>query len=131
MILAHTAVSPPPLPLPGGWVDAVEVTDEALIHLGALEASAAAENKYVMVAEVHTLGDWMIRLRLETILPGTIQEERHLWDHFLDLPAIPFRLKAGGIGVINPANIVRATVCPPIDGAAETALSADLRQTIR
>jgi hypothetical protein len=131
MILAHTAAPPPPLPLPGGWVDAVEVTDEALIHFGALEASAAAENKHVMLAEVHTLGDWMIRLKLETILPASIQEERHLWNHFLELPAIPFRLKAGGIGVINPANIVRATVCPPIDGAAETALSVDLRQTIR
>ncbi len=131
MILAHTAASPPPLPLPGGWVDAVEVTDEALIQLGALETSAAAEDKHVMLAEVHTLGDWMVRLKLETILPATIQEERHLWNHFLDLPAIPFRLKAGGIGVINPANIVRATVCPPIDGAAETALSADLKQTIR
>ena len=131
VILAHTASSLPPLPLPSGWVDAVEVTDEALIQLGTLDASAAAENKHVMLAEVHTLGDWMIRLKLETILPATIQEERHLWNHFLDLPAIPFRLKAGGIGVINPANIVRATVCPPIDGAAETALSADLRQTIR
>jgi hypothetical protein len=70
-------------------------------------------------------------LKLETILPATIQEERHLWNHFLDLPAIPFRLKAGGIGIINPANIVRATVCPPVDGAAETALSADLLQSLR
>lgn len=131
MILAHTAASLPPLPLPGGWVDALEVTDEALSQLGALGASAAAENKHVMLAEVHTLGDWMIRVKLETILPATIQEERHLWNHFLDLPAIPFRLKAGGIGVINPANIVRATVSPPIDGAVETALPADLRQTVR
>jgi hypothetical protein len=49
----------------------------------------------------------------------------------LDLPAIPFRLKAGGIGAINPANIVRATMCPPIDGVAETALSADLLHSIR
>jgi hypothetical protein len=130
IILAHTA-SPPPLPLPGGWVDAVEVNDEALLNLEALEASAAVENKHVMLAEIHTLGDWMIRLKLETILPATIQEEHHLWNHFLDLPAIPFRLKAGGIGVINPANIVRATVCPPIDGAAEAALSADLKHSIR
>lgn len=131
MILAHTAAAAPPLPLPGGWVDALEVTDEALIRLGALEASARAENKHVMLAEVHTLGDWMIRLKLETILPATIQEERHLWNHFLDLPAIPFRLNAGGIGVINAANIVRATVCPPINGATATALPADLKQTIR
>ena len=130
MILAHTA-SPPPLPLPAGWVDVIEVNDNALIHLADLEALAAAENKHVMLAEIHTLGDWMIRLKLETIVPATIQEQRHLWNHLLDLPAIPFRLKAGGIAAINPANIVRATVCPPLDGIAETALSADLLQSVR
>ena len=130
MILAHTA-SPPPLPLPSGWLDVVEVNDDALIHLADLEALAAAENKHVMLVEIHTLGDWMIRLKLETIVPATIQEKRHLWNHLLDMPAIPFRLKADGIGAINPANIVRATVCPPIDGVAETALSADLLQSIR
>ena len=70
MILAHTA-SPPPLPLPSGWVDAVEVNDEALLNLADLEALAAAENKHVMLAEIHTLGDWMIRLKLETIIPET------------------------------------------------------------
>jgi len=130
MILAHTA-SPPPLPLPSGWVDVVEVNDEALVHLADLEALAAAENKHVMLAEIHTLGDWMIRLKLESILPETVQEKRHLWNHLLDLPAIPFRLKAGGIAAINPANIVRATVCPPLDGIVETALSADLMQSLR
>ena len=97
----------------------------------ALEAAAAEENKNVMLVEIHTLGDWMIRLKLETILPETVQEKRQLWNHLLDMPAIPFRLKAGGIGAINPANIVRATVCPPIDGVTETALSADLMQSIR
>ena len=130
MILAHTE-SPPPLPLPSGWVDVVEVNDEELVNLADLEALAAAENKHVMLAEIHTLGDWMIRLKLETIIPETVQEKRHLWNHLLDLPAIPFRLKEGGIGAINPANIVRATVCPPMDGVAETALTADLLQSIR
>ena len=130
MIVAHTA-SPPPLPLPSGWMDVVEVNDDALVHLADLQASAAADNKLVMLAEIHTLGEWMIRLKLETIIPATIQEKRHLWNHLLDLPAIQFRLKAGGIGAINPANIVRATVCPPLDGIAETALSADLMQSIR
>jgi len=130
MILAHMA-SPPVLALPSGWVDVVEVNDEALVNLADLEALAAAENKHVMLAEIHTLGDWMIRLKLETIVPATIQEKRQLWNHLLDLPAIPFRLQAGGIGAINPANIVRATVCPPIDGVAEMALSAELMQSIR
>ena len=73
----------------------------------------------------------MIRLKLETIVPETIQETRHLWNHLLDLPAIPFRLKAGGLGAINTANIVRATVSPPLDGVAETALAADLLQSLR
>lgn len=129
MILAHTA-SPPPLPLPAGWVDAVEVGDEAVINLEALEAVAAAENKHVMLAEIHTLGDWRIRLKLETILPETVQEKRHLWNHLLDLPAIPFRVQAGGLGAINTANIVRATVSPPLAGVAEAALSADLVQSL-
>src|ERR1035438_10326326 len=130
MILAHTS-SPPLLPLPSGWVDVVEVNDEALVNLADLEALAAAENKHVMLVEIHTLGDWMIRLKLETMVPETVQEKGHLWNHLLDLPAIPFRLKEGGIGAINPANIVRATVCPPLDGIAETALAADLMQSIR
>ena len=130
MILAHTA-SPPPLTLPSGWMDVVEVNDDALVNLADLEALAAAENKNVMLAEIHTVGDWMIRLKLETIVPATIQEKRQLWNHMLDLPAIPFHLKTGGIGAINAANIVRVTVCPPIDGVAETALAADLLQSIR
>ena len=112
-------------------MDVVEVNDDALIHLDDLETLAAAENKHVMLAEIHTLGDWMIRLKLETIIPETVQEQRQLWNHLLDLPAIPFRLMADGIGAINPANIVRATVCPPLDGIAETALAADLMQSVR
>jgi hypothetical protein len=131
LILAHTTSPLPPLPLPSGWVDAVEVTDAALFNLEALEAAAAAENKHVMLAEIHTLGDWMIRLKFETIVVESIEEKRHLWNHLLDLGAIPFRLPAGGIGVINAANIVRATVCPPLEGVAETGLSADLHQSLR
>lgn len=128
MILAHTA-SPPTLPLPGGWMDAVEVNDTMMLHLADLQAEAAAENKRVMLVEIQTLGDWSIRLKLETIVPETAQEQRRLWNHLLDLPAIPFRLMDGGIGAINPANIVRATVCPPIEEIAETALAVDLVQS--
>ncbi|HEX9047266.1 MAG TPA: hypothetical protein VF988_09590 [Verrucomicrobiae bacterium] len=130
MVLAHTA-SPPPLPLPSGWLDCVEVTDEALINLTELEALAEQENKRVLIVEIHTTGDWMTRLKLETIIPETMQEQRHLWNHLLDLPAVPFRLRTGGVGAINTANIVRVTVCPPIDVIKETALAADLMQSIR
>jgi hypothetical protein len=127
MILAHTA-SPPPLPLPAGWLDAVEVIDEASLNLADLETSTASENKDVMLVEIHTLGGWTLRLKLETIIRETIQEKRQLWNHLLDLPAIPFRLMGGGIGAINPANIVRVTVSPPFEGVSEMALSADLLQ---
>lgn len=130
LILAHTA-SPPPLPLPSGWVDAVEITDETRLNPADLESAAAAENRNVMLVEIHTAGDWMLRLKLETVIPETVQEKRHLWNHLLDLPAIPFRLQAGGIGAVNPANIVRATVCPAFDGIAETALYVDLWQCVR
>jgi len=130
MIFAHTE-SPPMLPLPSGWVDAVQVNDDSLLHLAHLNKTSAAENKNIMLVEIHTVGDWLIRLKLETMMLETVQEERQLWNHLLELPAIPFHLMDGGIGAINPANIVRATVCPPIDGVAETALSADLLQCIR
>jgi hypothetical protein len=130
MILARTA-SPPPLPLPRGWVDAVEIADEAFLQLATPETAPAAEDKTGLLAEIHTLGDWMMRLRLETIVPATIQEQRQRWNHSFDLPAIPFRLKAGGIGAINPAKIVRVTVFPPVDGVGEKALAADLLQCIR
>lgn len=130
MIFAHTAASPV-LPLPSGWVDSAEVNDDALLDLAGLEAWAAENNKSVMLAEIHTVGDWTIRLKLETVVPETVQERRHLWNHLLDLPAVPFHLKAGGIGAINTANIVRVTVCPPIDGIAEAALAADLIESIR
>ena len=130
MIFAHTE-SPPMLPLPSGWVDAVQVNDDSLLHLAHLNKTSAAENKNIMLVEIHTVGDWLIRLKLETMMLETVQEERQLWNHLLELPAIPFHLMDGGIGASNPANIVRATVCPPIDGVAETALSADLLQCIR
>ena len=112
-------------------MDALEVDPGWLPSRADLEAAAGPEHKHVMLVEIHTLGDWMMRLKLETILPATIQENRQLWNHLLDLPAVPFRLLAGGIGAINPANIVRVTVWPPLDGIAEAALAADLLQCMR
>jgi len=130
MILAHTE-SPPPLPLPPDWLDIVEVNGEAFLEDADTEESPAAKDKTVLLAEIHTLGDWMIRLRLETTNQATIQERRQFLAHFFDLPGIPFRLAAGGIGFINPAKISRLTVSPPFQGVPEAALPADLVQCIR
>lgn len=130
LILAHTE-SPPALPLPPGWLDAVETENEVFPDLGDPEESLAANDKGKLLVEIHTLGDWMVRLKLETNVPATVQEKRVLWNHFLDLPVIPFRLRAGGIGLIHPAKIGRVTMYPAFEGVAETALEADLLQTVR
>jgi hypothetical protein len=131
LILAHTESPSPLLPLPAGWVDAVEVSSEALLENTGAEESSAAMDKRISLVEIHTIGDWMVRLKLEITKRATIQEQCQLLIHFIDLPAIPFRLEAGGIGFINPSKISRATFYPPIEGVTETALQADLLQCIR
>ncbi|MGO8764481.1 MAG: hypothetical protein ACLQSR_05010 [Limisphaerales bacterium] len=130
LILAHTE-SPPPLPLPPDWLDIVEVNGEAFFEDADPEESPEPKDQTLFLAEIHTLGDWMIRLKLERKHHGTIQEQRQFWTHFFDLPGIPFRLEAGGIGFINPSKITRVTVCPPFNGVPETAMPADLLQCIR
>jgi hypothetical protein len=130
LILAHTE-SPPPLPLPPDWLDIVEVNGEAFLENADTEESPEAKDNTVLLAEIHTLGDWMIRLKIETTNRATIQERRQFLAHFFDLPGIPFRLEAGGIGLINPLKISRVTVSPPFKGVPEAALPADLLRCIR
>ena len=129
LILAHTG-SPPPLTLPPGWLDAVETDGEAFPDLADAEVLPAT-GRAELLAEIHTLGNWMVRLKVEYTVPPTIQEKRIVRNHFLDVPVIPFRLRAGGIGLINPANVSRVTVYPPFEEVGETALPADLLQCIR
>jgi len=129
LILARTE-SPPPLALPPGWLDAVETDGEAFPDIAdpeALPTTGRAE----LLAEIHTLGDWMIRLKVEIIVPPTVQEKRIVRHHFLDVPVIPFRLRTGGIGLINPSNISRVTVYPAFEEVGETALAADLLESVR
>ena len=70
-------------------MDAVEVNDDALIGLAALEALAAAGNKHVLLAEIHTLGDWMIRLKLETIVPASDSGRRPYLEPFVGSAGLP------------------------------------------
>jgi hypothetical protein len=130
LILARTP-NPPPLPLPPGWLNIVEVSAEALYDGADKEGSGAATDEALSLVEIHTLGNWMIRLKLQTAIQATIQEQRQFCGRFFDLPVIPFRLEAGGIGLINPPKISRVTVHPPFKGVAETALPADLLRCIR
>jgi hypothetical protein len=130
LILAHTE-SPPPLPLPPGCLDAVEADGEAFLDIADPEVSPVATDKVELLVEIHTLGDWVIRLKLETTAPETIQEQRLLWNHFMDLPVVPFRLRTGGFGLINPAKISRVTVYPPLEEVGGMALAADLLESVR
>lgn len=130
LIRAHTE-SPPSLPLPPGWVDAVETVGEALPDMADPEEAQLARDEGRSLVEIHTLGDWMIRLKLQTAAPATVQEMRVLWNHLLDLPVTPFRLRTGGIGLVNPAKIVRVTVFPPVQGITDTALPVDLLDSVR
>jgi hypothetical protein len=130
LILAHTE-SLPPLPLPPGCLDAVRADGEAFPDIADPEATPEATDKAELLAEIHTLGDWMVRLKLEAVVPATVQEQRVLWNHLLDLPVIPFRLPTGGFGLINPVKICRVTVYPPVEEVGETALAADLLESTR
>jgi len=129
LILAHTG-SPPLLTLPTGWLDAVETDGEAFPDIADPEVLPAT-GRAGLLAEIHTLGDWMVRLKVEIIVPPTVQEKRIVRHHFLDVPVIPFRLRTGGIGLINPANISRVTVYPPLEEVGEMALAADLLESVR
>ena len=135
LILARTP-APPPLVLPPGWLDIVEAGAEAL-HGDDLipkvdgEGPPTPASETTTYVEIHTSGDWMIHLRLQTRIQTTIQEQRQFLSHFFDLPVIPFRLEGGGVGFINPPKITRVTVYPPFNGVAETALPADLLRCVR
>jgi hypothetical protein len=125
VILAHTA-SPPPLTLPPQWLDVAEVNGESFLEAAGPDESPEARDQTASVVEIHTRGGWMVLLRVELAIQATFREERQFLAHFSDLPVIPFRLLAGGIGLINPPNIGRVTVTPPLKGVSETALQADL-----
>ena len=138
LILVRTPTAPKVL-LPSGWLDIVEVGIEAFHDETVLNpANGAAEEvppteaeRATFYVEIHTTGNWMVELRLQTAVQATIQDQRQLLAHFFELPVIPFRLETGGVGFINPTKISRMTVYPAYEGVAETALPADLLRCIR
>lgn len=137
LIVARTPKTPTLL-LPPGWLDIVEVGTEAFHNDAILNIANDADEEGLPVAveitshlEIHTVGDWMINLRLQTVIQETIQDQHRLLTYFFDLPVIPFRLEAGGVGFINPAKISRVTMYPAINGVAKTGLPADLLRCVR
>lgn len=141
LILVRTAATPPLL-LPPGWLDIVEVGAEEFhiqmalniarnVYVGGLPTEVEEVEGAASFVEIHTIGDWMVVLKLQSEIQAAIPDQRQRFAHFFDVPVIPFRLATGGIGFINPANISRVTVYPPFEGVAETGLPADLLRCIR
>jgi CheY-like chemotaxis protein len=109
MILAHTdAHAPPIFPLifPAGLLDLREVQENSWHHNENGSADPACLSPITSRIEIHTTGGWMVPLEVVAIASAN-RNQRQLFSRFLDLPAIAFRLDAGGIGLINPANVTR------------------------
>jgi hypothetical protein len=88
--------SPPPLPLPPNWLDIVEVDDEAFLEFANNKESPEAKDEAVVLAEIHTVGDWMIRLKMQAKDHATVPDQRQLWAHFLICREFPFAWRAVG-----------------------------------
>lgn len=138
LILAHTPL-PPAIILPPGWLDVVEVGSPLLPNLALLSEPAKEDedntppptDTFLFHAEIHTLGDWMVRLNLKAAPLPTVQEQRQFRSRFFEMPVIPFYLQAGGLGFINPQKITRITVYPASQDMVDAALPAGLLRCIR
>jgi hypothetical protein len=134
VILARTSTPAPvifPLIFPAGLLDIAEVREDQLDSTGWAEHADADGSSQASPAtsqwEIHTAGGWVGRLKMLAMNRGRIQGERRSPTHFLNLPAIPFRLEAGGIGLINPDNIIRVRV--PKAGSLSRNLSQHLSRS--
>jgi len=114
VILARTSVPALvifPLIFPAGLLDIAEVREDQLESTGLANHTdddwASQASPVTSQWEIHTAGGWVGRLKMLGMNRTRIQGQRRSPTHFLNLPAIPFRLETGGIGLINPDNIIR------------------------
>jgi len=131
VILARTNAPMPeilPLKSPAGPIDICEVAnrvpedDESLVPGERQRNHPEAANTRSFRVEVYTVGGWSTILEVRAQLHGTALDRRQTFAHIFQVPVIPFKLCAGGIGFINPSNLTRATACPAPDSLPETAL---------
>jgi hypothetical protein len=76
--------------------------------------------------EIHTFGGWTITLKAVAMIRGNLQDERQLFAHLPEMPTLPFRLEEGGFGLINTANIMRASARPKPEALPGIALPLEL-----
>lgn len=136
MILVRTLARSPlkfPLILPVGLFDLVEQPVVWPDHKSvALEDQTKPQHRQShrrdAQVEIHTLGGWTVTLKAAAMIRGNVQDERQLFSHLPDVPTIPFRLEEGGFGLINTANIVRASAWPKPEALPGVALPLELRR---
>jgi len=135
VILARTSARTPlkfPLNLPAGLFDIVEQPDvwpdnqsDAIEDQNGQHSQPRRRNSRV---EIHTLGGWTVTLEMVAMFRGNAQDERQFFSHLPDMPTIPFRLAAGGFGLINTANIMRVSAWPKPESLPGIALPLALRR---
>lgn len=136
MLLVRTLAQTPlrfPLNLPVGQFDIVEQPEACPDN-----KSAAIDNqnsqkrgeprRRSMQVEIHTFGGWTVTLKAVAMIRGNTQDERQLFAHLPEVPTLPFRLEEGGFGLINTANIIRASAWPKPDALPGVALPLELRR---
>jgi hypothetical protein len=136
MILARTSARTPltfPLSLPSGLLDIIEMPEDCPDNNPAAtedhhDQEPGRAQPLTSRVEIHTLGGWVVTLKAVVKARGNVHDERQLFAHLLNVPAIPFRLEEGGIGLINPANITRVSAWPKPDALPATALPLALRR---
>jgi hypothetical protein len=134
MILVRTFARTPlkfPLNLPLGLFDIVEQPEAWPDNKStAIEVQNEQEHgqphRRSLQVEIHTLGGWTVTLKAVAMIRGNIQDERQLFSHLPDVPTLPFRLEEGGFGLINTANIMRASARPKPEALPGIALPMDL-----
>ena len=132
MILARTPARTPlkfPLNLPQGLFDIVEQPEAWPDNKSAaIEDQNGQPRRRNSQMEIHTLGGWAVTLKAVAMIRGNVQDERQLFAHLPDVPTIPFRLEEGGFGLINTANIMRASAWPKPEALPGIALPLALRR---
>ena len=132
MILVRTFARTPlkfPLDLPMGLFDIVEQPEAWPYNKsGAIKDQNGQPHRRNALVEIHTLGGWTVTLKAMAMIRGNVQDERQFFSHLPDVPTIPFRLEEGGFGLINTANIVRASAWPKPEAFPGIAMPLVLRR---
>jgi hypothetical protein len=134
VIFVRTSARTPlkfPLNLPVGLFDIVEQPEERPNNKSAAiedqnKQERGQPRRRSSQVEIHTLGGWTVTLKAVAMIRGNLQDERQLFSHLPDVPTIPFRLEEGGFGLINTANILRASAWPKPEALPGIALPLEL-----